>query len=75
VKQTTTSAVLVMKAHNFTDKQRADSFLDQVMKQIVDNWQTNVPQYKGKVIKVRKQEDHQSQDVLTRRIEFSVGKQ
>lgn len=76
---TNVSATLEMKAHNFGQQNTpgvlpVESALEQAKQQIVDHWRKNVPQYQGKAIKEKKRHDQPTGAVLTRTIEFGIGK-
>ena len=72
------SAVVELKAHNLSREAQnglptADSALNQVTQQIVDQLRRTVPQYRGKVISEKNRNDQMSRGVLTRRIELRIG--
>jgi hypothetical protein len=73
------SLVLELKAHNLSRQAQnglpsADAALDQATQQIVNQLRKDVPQYRGKAIREKKRNDQVSGSVLTRTIEYGIGR-
>jgi multidrug resistance efflux pump len=68
VEQTPTSALLVVRAHNFVDADNATKRINEIRDQAIKDWHANGTPYKM----TKNREQHESKGVFIRTIEFQM---